>query len=120
MSLTGAPTYRQFGPFNEQAPANTWSPRDVASLVERLGGAIVGTYSQSGSQGHDVEGGKLDLLKGLITTRGVATTRGSVSSAKMALTPSTLVGRWVKEPQRRTTSNWMTRRTAGNSTASRT
>jgi hypothetical protein len=58
-----------------KAPANTWSPRDVASLVERLGGAIVGTHSQSGSQGHDMvrilkEDGKLDLLKGLITIEG--------------------------------------------------
>jgi hypothetical protein len=58
-----------------KAPANTWSPRDAASLVERLGGAIVATHSQSGSQGHDMvrilrEDGKLNLLKGLITVEG--------------------------------------------------
>ena len=56
--------------------ADTWSPRDVASLVEMLGGAIVATHSQSGSQGHNMtrmlkEDGKLSLLKGLITVEGV-------------------------------------------------
>ena len=34
---------------NEIAPANTWTPQDLAALVERLGGAIVVTHSQSGS-----------------------------------------------------------------------
>jgi hypothetical protein len=58
-----------------KSPANTWSPRNLASLVERLGGAIVATHSQSGSQGHDMvrvlkEDGKLHLLKGLITFEG--------------------------------------------------
>ena len=57
------------------AASNTWSPRDVASLVERLGGAIVGTHSQSGIQGLHMtrilkEDGKLGLLKGLITIEG--------------------------------------------------
>jgi len=57
------------------AAANTWSPRDVASLVERLGGAIVATHSQSGIQGLHMtrilkEDGKLGLLKGLITVEG--------------------------------------------------
>jgi hypothetical protein len=56
-------------------PMNTWSPRDLASLVERLGGAIVVTHSQSGAQGHHLvrvlrEDGKLSLLKGLITVEG--------------------------------------------------
>ena len=56
-------------------PANTWSPRDAASLVERLGGAIVATHSQSGIQGLHMtrilkEDGKLGLLKGLITVEG--------------------------------------------------
>ena len=34
------------------APANTWTPENLASLVERLGGAIVVTHSQSGIMGH--------------------------------------------------------------------
>jgi hypothetical protein len=56
-------------------PMNTWSPRDLASLVERLGGGIVVTHSQSGAQGHHLvrvlrEDGKLNLLKGLITVEG--------------------------------------------------
>jgi hypothetical protein len=32
--------------------ANTWTPFDLALLVERLGGAIVATHSQSGVMGH--------------------------------------------------------------------
>jgi len=65
-----------------KAAANTWSPRDVASLVEMLGGAIVGTHSQSGSQGHDMvrvlkEDGKLGLLKGLITIEGSCSLSGA-------------------------------------------
>jgi hypothetical protein len=55
--------------------ANTWSPRDVASLVERLGGAIVASHSQSGIQSYHMarilkEDGKLNLLKGLIDIEG--------------------------------------------------
>jgi hypothetical protein len=55
--------------------ANTWSPRDVASLVERLGGAIVAAHSQSGIQSYHMvrvlkEDGKLNLLKGLIDIEG--------------------------------------------------
>src|SRR6266852_2875713 len=34
------------------APANTWTPQDMALLVERLGGAVVATHSQSGAMGH--------------------------------------------------------------------
>jgi hypothetical protein len=57
------------------APANTWTPRDLADLVERLGGAVVATHSQSGIMGHHMvrilkERGHLDLLKGLITIEG--------------------------------------------------
>ena len=86
------------------------------------------------------EDGKLGLLKGLITIEGTcslvgrrkrrqltsitsltwplrATTRCSASSAKIPLTPSTRGGPRVKEPQRRTTSSWMTRRIVGSSTA---
>ena len=59
----------------EIAPANTWTPQDLASLVERLGGAVVATHSQSGIMGHHMvrilkERGHLDMLKGLITIEG--------------------------------------------------
>lgn len=57
------------------APSSTWTPFDLALLVERLGGAIVATHSQSGIMGHHLvrilkERGHLDLLKGLITIEG--------------------------------------------------
>jgi hypothetical protein len=57
------------------SPANTWTPLALADLVERLGGAIVATHSQSGNMGHHMarilkERGHLDLLKGLITVEG--------------------------------------------------
>ena len=57
------------------APAHTWTPRNLAALVERLGGAIVVTHSQSGIMGHHMtrilkERGHLGLLKGLITLEG--------------------------------------------------
>jgi hypothetical protein len=56
-------------------PSNTWTPRALADLVERLGGAIIATHSQSGIMGHHAvrilkERGKLDLVKGLITIEG--------------------------------------------------
>jgi hypothetical protein len=56
-------------------PANTWTPQNLAALVERLGGAIVATHSQSGIMGHHMtrilkERGLLGLLKGLITLEG--------------------------------------------------
>ena len=59
----------------ELSPANTWTPQNLASLVERLGGAIVVTHSQSGIMGHHMarilkERGHLDLLKGLLTLEG--------------------------------------------------
>jgi hypothetical protein len=59
----------------EISPANTWTPMNLALLVERLGGAIVVTHSQSGIMGHHMarvlkERGHLDLLKGLITLEG--------------------------------------------------
>jgi len=55
--------------------ANTWTPLALADLVEKLGGAIVATHSQSGSMGHHMvrilkERGRLDLVKGLITIEG--------------------------------------------------
>jgi hypothetical protein len=59
----------------EIAPANTWTPMDLADLVEKLGGAVVATHSQSGIMGHHMvrilkERGHLDLVKGLITIEG--------------------------------------------------
>ncbi len=57
------------------SPANTWTPQNLAMLVERLGGAIVATHSQSGIMGHHMirilkERGRMDLVKGLITVEG--------------------------------------------------
>jgi hypothetical protein len=59
----------------EVSPANTWTPKDLADLVEKLGGAVVATHSQSGSMGHHMvrilkERGHLGLVKGLITIEG--------------------------------------------------
>jgi hypothetical protein len=59
----------------EIAPANTWTPQNLATLVEQLGGAIVATHSQSGIMGHHMirilkERGRADLVKGLITVEG--------------------------------------------------
>jgi hypothetical protein len=59
----------------ELSPANTWTPENLATLVERLGGAIVATHSQSGIMGHHMarilkERGHLGLVKGLITIEG--------------------------------------------------
>ena len=56
-------------------PASTWTPLNLATLVEKLGGAIVATHSQSGIMGHHMarilkERGHLNLLKGLITLEG--------------------------------------------------
>src|SRR5207247_7553381 len=49
----------------EISPANTWTPKDLAELVERLGGAVVATHSQSVILGHHMvrilkHGGPLD------------------------------------------------------------
>ena len=57
------------------SPANTWTPQNVATLVEQLGGAIVVTHSQAGIMGHHTarilkERGHLGLLKGLVTLEG--------------------------------------------------
>ncbi len=57
------------------SPANTWTPQNLALLVERLGGAVIATHSQSGIMGHHMvrilkERGRLDLVKGLITIEG--------------------------------------------------
>jgi hypothetical protein len=68
------------------SPANTWTPQNLALLVERLGGAIVATHSQSGIMGHHMvrilkERGKLDLVKGLITIEGSCSLPNSGLSA---------------------------------------
>ena len=57
------------------SPANTWTPQNLALLVERLGGAIVATHSQSGIMGHHMvrilkDRNNLHLVKGLITIEG--------------------------------------------------
>jgi hypothetical protein len=59
----------------ELPPSSTWTPQNLAALVERLGGAIVATHSQSGIMGHHMlrllkERGHANLLKGLITLEG--------------------------------------------------
>jgi hypothetical protein len=56
-------------------PQNTWTPQNLATLVERLGGAIVATHSQSGIMGHHMvrilkERGHSNLVKALITIEG--------------------------------------------------
>jgi len=59
----------------ELSPANTWTPQNLATLVEQLGGAVVVTHSQAGIMGHHMtrilkERGHLTLLKGLVTLEG--------------------------------------------------
>jgi len=56
-------------------PESTWTARNLATLIERLGGAIVVTHSQSGLIGLHMtrmlkERGHLTLLKGLVTIEG--------------------------------------------------
>jgi hypothetical protein len=56
-------------------PQNTWTPQNLATLVEQLGGAIVATHSQSGMMGHHMvrilkERGHANLVKALITVEG--------------------------------------------------
>jgi hypothetical protein len=66
--------------------ANTWTPRDLATLVEGLGGAVVATHSQSGAMGMNMvrvlrEDGKLNMLKGLVQIEGGAGTAASGTTA---------------------------------------
>jgi hypothetical protein len=54
------------------SPANTWTPQDLALLVEN---SVERSHSQSGIMGHHLvrilkERGHLDMLKGLITIEG--------------------------------------------------
>jgi hypothetical protein len=63
---------------HEVEPANTWSPRALADLVEGLGGAIVSPHSQSTIQVFHMirilkERGKLNLVKGVIIPEGAGT-----------------------------------------------
>ena len=62
-------------PTADLRPPTPGRPQDLALLVEKLGGAIVATHSQSGIMGHHMarilkERGHLDMLKGLITIEG--------------------------------------------------
>jgi hypothetical protein len=66
----------------ELSPANTWTPQNLATLVEQLGGAVVVTHSQAGIMGHHMarilkERGHLNLLKGLVTLEGSCSLRNS-------------------------------------------
>src|SRR5207244_12247405 len=56
-------------------PVDTWGPRALAELIERLGGAILSGHSKAATPLlHTVrilkEHGKLDLLKGMIIPEG--------------------------------------------------
>ena len=60
------------------SPADTWSPRAAADLLEGLGGAIVSPHSQSTSQVFQMvrllkERDKLHLVKGIIIPEGAGT-----------------------------------------------
>jgi hypothetical protein len=60
------------------SPADTWSPRALAELVEGLGGAIVSPHSQSTTQVLQMvrllkERGKLNLVKGILIPEGAGT-----------------------------------------------
>jgi hypothetical protein len=65
------------------ASGHTWTPRNIAELVEQLGkiygGAVLATHSQSGPIGHHAvrilkQHGALKYLKGLITVEGTSVT----------------------------------------------
>ena len=110
------------------APANTWTPQNLATLVERLGGAIVATHSQSGIMGHHMirilkERGHAGSREGLDhrsraaarcrraasrpptstrfrISRSRATTRRRARSARKPSTPSTRAARKAKAPRK--------------------
>ncbi|SFV38786.1 hypothetical protein SAMN04488557_3848 [Hyphomicrobium facile] len=77
---TCTPTTISAGGF---ASGHTWTPVNVAELVEQLGkiygGAVIATHSQSGPIGHHAvrylkQNGALKYLKGLITVEGTPVT----------------------------------------------
>jgi len=90
--------------------ADTWSGRDLATLVEGLHGAVVATHSQSGSVGHhmvrylkeDDAAGKcggpgacLAMLQGLITIDGVCSFANTgLTAADFAHIPYLVVRGW--------------------------
>jgi len=94
--------------------ADTWSGRDLATLVEGLKGAIVATHSQSGSVGHhmvrylkeDDAAGKcgapgacLAMLKGLITIDGVCSFANTgLTAADFANIPYLVFRGWYPSP----------------------
>ena len=60
------------------APNDTWTPRALAELVERLGGAILSPHSQAMTEVLQTvrilkEKGELDLIKGIIVPEGAGT-----------------------------------------------
>jgi hypothetical protein len=64
------------------ASNNTWTPRALAELVERLGGAIVSGHSQASSEVLHMmrilkEHGKLSLLKGIMFPEGATDLAGA-------------------------------------------
>jgi len=85
-------------------PADSWSGRDLAELVEGLGGAIVATHSQSGSVGHHMvrflkEDGQLNLLKGLITIEGSCSlTQSGLTAADFDGIPYLAFKGWYAAP----------------------
>ena len=77
---TCVPTTISAGGF---ASGHTWTPVNIAELVEQLGkiygGVVLATHSQSGPIGHHAvrylkQHGKLNYLKGLITVEGTGVT----------------------------------------------
>ena len=60
------------------AAQDTWTPRALAELVERLGGAIVSPHSQATTEVLQMvrilkERGELNLVKGIIVPEGAGT-----------------------------------------------
>jgi hypothetical protein len=85
---TCVPTKISAGVF---ASGHTWTPVNIAELVEQLGkiygGAIIATHSQSGPIGHHAirylkQHGTLKYLKGLITVEGTSVTLANAGLAE--------------------------------------
>jgi len=71
-------------------PGHTWTPRNIAELIEQLGkiygGAVLATHSQSGPIGHHAirylkNRNALKYLKGLITVEGTGVTLANAGLA---------------------------------------